>query len=63
MSMKNVADDFQRVSIYLPQSKLTANPLRRLFELGRQDDRTLNYMVIKAIEDYLARNEKPEIAS
>jgi predicted transcriptional regulator len=53
-----MADDFSRVSIYLPKSNQPEKPIKRLYELGLKRDRSLNYMMVAAILDYVNREEK-----
>ncbi len=53
-----VDTDFTRISIYVPKSKQKERPLERLFKLGQQRDRSLNYMIVQAVLDYVDREEK-----
>jgi predicted transcriptional regulator len=53
--MKN---EFIRISIYVPQSKQKDKPLERLHKLGLKRDRSLNYMIIEAVLDYVKREEQ-----
>lgn len=46
-----------KLSIYIPQSKLDQNPVERLINLGEKRDRSVNYLVVEAIIDYLKREE------
>ncbi|MGB2984050.1 MAG: hypothetical protein WBC63_09385 [Candidatus Bipolaricaulia bacterium] len=46
------------MSVYIPQSKAKKHLLERLISLGEQRDRSVNYLVIEAICDYLDRVEK-----
>ncbi len=50
--------DYTRTSIYVPKRFQQENPLERLNKLGQQRDRTLNYMVVKAVVDYVEREER-----
>jgi len=50
--------DFTRISIYASKNKRKERPLERLYALGQQSDRSLNYMVVVAISDYLKSEEK-----
>lgn len=50
-------EDFTRISIYVPKNKQGEEPLKRLHRLGEQRDRSLNYMIIAAIVDYVEREE------
>jgi len=47
-----------KLSIYIPQGKLGEQPVERLVKLGKKRDRSVNYLVVAAIMDYLAREEK-----
>ena len=46
------------MSIYIPQRHLIRDPVRRLRELGRKKDRSINYLVMEAILEYLKREEQ-----
>jgi len=54
MARKQVYD---RMSISIPRGKLERQPIERLVRLGEQRDRSLNYLVVEAIFDYLEREE------
>jgi len=43
------------ISVYFPDEKLVY--IERLKRLARQQDRSMNYLVLKAIEEYLEREE------
>lgn len=47
-----------KLSIYIPQSKLQYKPVERLVKLGEKRDRSINYLVVEAIIQYLNREEK-----
>jgi len=47
-----------KLSIYIPQGKLGQRPVERLMSLGEKRDRSVNYLVVQAILDYLDRQEK-----
>jgi len=47
-----------KMSIYIPQSKKDLKPVERLIALGKRKDRSVNYMVVEAILQYLDREEK-----
>ena len=51
-------DSFERISIYVPQSKQKQRPLERLYKIARSRDRSLNYMIIQAILDFVRREER-----
>lgn len=54
MAIKKPTD---KLSIYIPQSKLDQHPVERLIKLGEKRDRSVNYLVVEAILDYLKREE------
>jgi predicted transcriptional regulator len=45
------------LSVFIPRGKLDERPVERLIELGEKRDRSVNYLVIEAIFDYLKREE------
>jgi len=49
---------FDKISIYIPQTKKDQKPVERLIHLSRKRDRSINYLVVDAILDYLKREEK-----
>ena len=49
---------FNKLSIYIPQKKMEEKPVERLIRLGNKKDRSINYLVVEAIIDYLRREEK-----
>ena len=54
MKAKTVLD---RMSIYIMQSKQAEKPIERLIMLGEKRDRSVNYLVVEAIMEYLQRSE------
>ena len=46
-----------KISIYVPQAKLEQQPVERLIKLGAKLDRSVNYLVVDAIMQYLEREE------
>ncbi|MFC2105248.1 hypothetical protein ACFLS0_00600 [Candidatus Bipolaricaulota bacterium] len=52
MAHKELAD---KLSIYIPQTKIMQRPVERLIKLGEKRDRSVNYLVVQAILDYLDR--------
>jgi predicted transcriptional regulator len=46
-----------KMSIYIPQTKIDQKPMERLIKLGKQRDRSVNYLVIEAILEFLEREE------
>jgi predicted transcriptional regulator len=55
MASKEILD---KLSIYIPQRKMEEKPVERLIKLGEKRDRSINYMVVDAILQYLDREEK-----
>jgi predicted DNA-binding protein len=47
-----------KLSIYIPKSKMALKPVERLMKLGAKLDRSVNYLVVEAILQYLDREEK-----
>ena len=45
------------LTIYVPQSKQQADLLARLQKLAKKQDRSVNYLAVQAILDYLERQE------
>jgi len=46
------------LSLYIPQRHAEKNVVQRLDRLGEQQDRSMNYLVVQAILEYLDREEK-----
>ncbi len=55
MAKKEILD---KLSIYVPQKKMEERPVERLIRLGEKRDRSINYLVVDAILQYLEREEK-----
>jgi len=55
MAPKEILD---KISICVPQSKQAERLVERLVELGEKKDRSVNYLVVEAILEYLNREEK-----
>ncbi len=55
MAQKELMD---KMSIYIPQSKIGMKPVERLIALGKKRDRSVNYLVVEAILQYVVREEK-----
>jgi len=47
-----------KLSIYIPQKKMAEKPVERLIKLSEKLDRSINYLVVEAILEYLTREEK-----
>jgi len=54
MAKKEILD---KMSIYIPQSKIDQKPVQRLMRLADKKDRSVNYLVVEAILKYLEREE------
>jgi len=54
MANKEILD---KLSIYIPQRKMEEKPVERLIQLGEKRDRSINYLVVDAILQYLDREE------
>jgi len=54
MARKEIMD---KLSIYIPQRRLDEKPVERLVHLGKRRDRSINYLVVEAILQYLDREE------
>ena len=46
-----------KMSIYIPQSKIDQKPVQRLMQLADKNDRSINYLVVEAILQYLNREK------
>lgn len=44
-----------KLSIYISQKKMEERPVKRLIKLGEKRDRSVNYLVVEAISQYLDR--------
>lgn len=49
-----------KLSIYVPQDKREQQPIERLTKLAKKRDRSVNYLVVQAILDYVEREEKKD---
>jgi len=49
-----------KLSIYIPQKKMAEKPVERLVKLSEKKDRSINYLVVEAILEYLKREEGKE---
>lgn len=45
------------LSIYIPKSKADHRMIERLLELAKREDRSMNYLIVDAILQYLDRQE------
>jgi len=55
MARKTILD---KLSIYVPQTKQDEKLVERLLELSDKKDRSINYLAVEAILQYLKREEK-----
>ena len=46
-----------KLSIYVPQKKMAEKPVERLIKLAEKRERSINYLVVDAVLQYLAREE------
>lgn len=49
-----------KVSIYISKPKREENLLARLRKIGAKKDRSVNYLVVEAIREYVEKNEGRE---
>jgi len=54
MARKELTD---KLSIYIPQGKIENQPVERLIRLGKKKDRSVNYLVVEAIIEFLDKEE------
>jgi len=54
MAKKEILD---KLSIYVPQKKMEERPVERLLRLAEKRDRSVNYLVVDAILEYLKKEE------
>ena len=54
MANKEILD---KLSIYIPQGKIENQPVERLIRLGKKKDRSVNYLVVEAIIEFLDKEE------
>jgi predicted transcriptional regulator len=47
-----------KLSIYISQKKMEERPVERLVKLGEKRDRSVNYLVVEAILEYLEGEEE-----
>ena len=55
MARKELLD---KISIYVPQKKMLQHPVERLIRLGEKRERSVNFLAVEAILQYLGREEK-----
>jgi predicted transcriptional regulator len=47
-----------KMSIYIPEKRQAEKLVERLIKLAEKKDRSLNYLTVEAIAEYLERHEK-----
>jgi len=55
MARKEILD---KLSVYIPQQKMEEKPIERLIKLSKKRDRSINYLIVEAILEYLKQEEK-----
>ncbi len=51
-------EDTAKLSLYVPRQKGGATVLNRLRKIAERDDRSLNYLAVQAILEFLDRKEQ-----
>lgn len=46
-----------KLTIYVPKGKRESDPVERLNKLAKEQDRSVNYLVVKALEEFVEREE------
>ena len=54
----NMVNRVNTLSIYIPKTKMEKRPVDRLMKLSRSKERSINYLVVEAILQYLDREER-----
>lgn len=49
-----------KVSIYVPKNKIENRPIERLAKLADKQDRSVSYLAVEAILDYLNEEEQKD---
>ncbi|MBN1859604.1 hypothetical protein JW848_10460 [Candidatus Bipolaricaulota bacterium] len=55
MTRKHVMD---KLAVYIPKNKIDEQPVERLMRLSEKHDRSVNYLVVEAILEYLEQEEE-----
>lgn len=58
--MSVVARRRDQLSVYVPENKKDKKLVERLEELAEERDRSVNYLVVQAISQFLDREEEKE---
>jgi len=56
--MAHMVNKVRTLSVYIPKEQVEKALPERLQKLAKRRDRTVNYLVVKAIAQFLAREEK-----
>jgi hypothetical protein len=56
--MPATAENTDKLSVYIPRKYREEKLLRRLERLAQRRDRSINYLVVQAIEAFLKREER-----
>lgn len=49
-----------KLSIYIPQEKRKERPVERLLQISEKKDRSVNYLVVQAILEFVEREERKD---
>ncbi len=49
-----------KLSIYVPQDKRDQQPIERLEQLAKDQDRSVNYLVSRALVEFVEREEETD---
>lgn len=53
-----MANNSNKLSVYIPEDKKGKNLIKRLESLANERDRSINYLLVQAIERYLEEEEE-----
>lgn len=48
------------LSVYISRAKASARPIERLRRLSKERDRSMNYLIVEAVLQYLDREESKD---
>ena len=51
-------EQYEKLSIYIPKKKAAAELVQRLEKIGAKKDRSVNHLVVEAIEQYVQRERE-----
>lgn len=49
-----------KLTIYIPQDKRESEPLERLNKLAKDSNRSLNYLIVQALVEFVDREEQKD---